>query len=423
MPGLNLHRLLAGTGAVDGFRQNISLTIPREAELREARELVRDQLRAGFRALNDAAPTTKLPLLRKSFQTQDEAERLTLRPKFRMQGSFAYSTVNDPAYKPPQQVDMDDGVYFPTSIVNGVGPAVAADQLFKQVEAILAPLCTRKRWTIEEGKPSSCVRIVLDAHAHLDLPLYAIPDEQFRYDTTLMKAQHGGYVLKGYGLADKQLDEQAAMALDAEARQLDEQRYRALPADRIMLAHRDGTWETSDPRKLEDWFGERKRRFGDVLRFLCRYLKAWRDQQWPTPKTGPSSICLMACVVQAFERAAVPQQDSREDRALLTVAAQLPAILRGEIPNPAVDGASTLDADWSDEKRDEYARKAEELYASVAQALAAPSAGQAIALLRARLGERVPDDASLVRAEEEARILSVAPRQVAAPAVARSTSG
>lgn len=422
MAGLNLHRLLAGIGATDGFRQNISLTPEREAELRAAREKVRAQLRAGFRELNDAAPAARLFLLEKSFQAMDEAERLSLRPKFRMQGSFSYSTVNDPACKPPQQVDMDDGMYFPTSIVNGIGPTIAADQLFTTVEGILRPLCVREGWTIEAGKPSSCVRIILDPHAHLDLPLYAIPDEQFRYDTSLMKADRG-YVLKDHGAASLQMDEHAAMAFDAQTRILDEERYRALPADRIMLAHREGIWETSDPRKLEDWFEERKRRFGQVLRFLCRYLKAWRDHQWPVLKTGPSSICLMACVVQAFEKAAVPPSDSREDSALLTVAAQLPGILLGHIPNPAVDGASDLDTGWSLETRNEFVAKARELHASVAQALAAPSAASAVALLRARLGGRVPDDTSLVRAEEEARILSATPRQVAAPSVARSTSG
>lgn len=422
MPGLNLHRLLAGTGATEGFRQNISLTPKREAELRAARDKVRAQLRAGFRELNAAAPAARLVLLEKSFQAMDEAERLALRPKFRMQGSFSYSTVNDPAYKPPQQVDMDDGVYFPMSIVNGIGPTIAAGQLFKTVEGILRPLCTREGWTIEAGKPSSCVRIILDPHAHIDLPLYAIPDEQFRHDTSLMKADRG-YVLKEHGVARMQMDEHAAMAFDAQERILDEERYRALPADRIMLAHREGTWETSDPRKLEDWFEVRKRRFGQVLRFLCRYLKAWRDHQWPVPKTGPSSICLMACVVQAFEKAAVPPSDSREDSALLTVAAQLPGILQGSISNPAVDGASCLDADWSQQKRNEFVTKAQELYDSVAQAVAAQSAATAVALLRGQLGERLPNDTSLVMAEEEARIRSVPPRQVASPAVPRSQSG
>ncbi len=422
MARLNLHQLFAGTSTVDGFRHGITLTPDRLASLRAAREKIREHLRKGFRALDAAANSDKGKLLRKAFQTEAEAERLTLQPRFRMQGSFSYSTVNEPAHKPPQQVDMDDGVYFPTSILNGVGPTLAADQLFKQVEFILAPLCAREGWTVTRGKPSSCVRVILDRDAHLDLPLYAIPDEQFRHDTSLMKSQDS-YLLKSYGVAGQFLDENQAMAFDAEARELDEQRYEALPADRIMLAHRDGTWEVSDPRKLEQWFNKKKKQHGEILRFVCRYLKAWRDHCWPMPKTGPSSICLMACTILAFERSSIPVEQDRDDATLLMVASMLPAILEGQILNPAVDGASNLDSDWEPEKRQEFVSFARDLYENLPAASSGPFHDNAVRLLRDALGERVPDDISLVRTEEEARILSVAPSRVVAPVVARSTSG
>ena len=106
---------------------------------------------------------------------------LRLRPRFRMQGSGAYHTLNDPAHKPPQEVDFDDGVFLPTSFVNGGGmvePLLAAKGYFIVVENILAPLCEDNGWKLIATKPT-CVRVRVDNHAHIDLPLYAIPDEQF----------------------------------------------------------------------------------------------------------------------------------------------------------------------------------------------------------------------------------------------------
>ena len=38
-------------------------------------------------------------------------------PKFYIQGSWAYKTLNRPCQTPPQQSDVDDGVYLPLSII------------------------------------------------------------------------------------------------------------------------------------------------------------------------------------------------------------------------------------------------------------------------------------------------------------------
>jgi hypothetical protein len=310
---LNLNALYVGTGAVDGFRENISLTSATKKRFAVIRELVRDRLRSDFRALNEAAAESRVALLQKSVRTYDRAASLSLRPKFRWQGSFAYRTVNDPAHKPPQQVDMDDGVYLPTSFIKLQNPEVAADAFFEAVEHSLAPLCRLHGWKLD-NETGSCVRIILDRDSHLDLALYAIPDEDFAGETVVAKS----YVARGMTL-----DEQ--MALDRDMQVLSEAQYKSLPSDRIMLAHRDGTWEPSDPRKLEDWFNDKKDEYGDVLRLVCCYLKAWRDYQWMVPKTGPSSICLMACTVMAFDQGAPPEAN-RHDSALLVVASRLPAI-------------------------------------------------------------------------------------------------
>jgi hypothetical protein len=402
---LNLHRLLAGTASTDGFQQNISLTVLQRAGFTAARDTVRGRLRRDFKALSEAAPAIREQFLEKAVRTTDRAAELVLQPKFRWQGSFAYHTINSPAFCPPQQVDLDDGVYLPTSFINSRNPTVAADAFFTAVENSLRPLCRERGWTLSSDT-KSCVRVVLGTDAHLDLPLYAVPDDQFQSDVTLAKDARSGML---------------AEAQDLEV--LSEAQYAELPADHIMLALRSGEWEHSDPRKLEDWFRDAKREHGDVLRFTCRYLKAWRDYQWETPKSGPSSICLMACAVQAFEDAGTVVDESREDEALQLVASRLPDILRGRIPNPAVPEAANLDDDWQPQKRQEFVVKATHLHNAVVQAMNASSPESAVTLLRRALGDRLPNEPRLVQTEEEARILSTPARQVPAPVVARSTSG
>src|SRR5262249_25718987 len=106
---------------------------------------------------------------------------LQLRPRFRMQGSAAYHTLNEPAKKPPQQVDFDDGVYVPTNFIGAASknqPLLASQAYCRAVEAALEVLCDREEWELDRSK-SSCVRVQIATDAHIDLPLYAIPDNEF----------------------------------------------------------------------------------------------------------------------------------------------------------------------------------------------------------------------------------------------------
>ena len=96
-------------------------------------------------------------------------------------GVSAYGTCNVPAHQPPQEIDLDDGLFLPVSFLSCNGtlhPAVVSNGLFLAVERILAPLCEKKGWRLNRSK-ASCVRVELPGHAHVDLALYAIPDVQF----------------------------------------------------------------------------------------------------------------------------------------------------------------------------------------------------------------------------------------------------
>ena len=173
-----------------------------------------------------------------------------------------------------------------------------------------------------------------------------------------------------------------------------------MPRDHIMLAHRTENWKPSDPRKLEDWFTDRVQKYGSQLRRVCRYLKAWRDEQWPSSRL--SSISLMRCIVDAYASVGKDMPSSRDDLALLRVAELLPEMLSRRIANPVVDG-QFLDEGWRPEDRADYVARARALLGHFQAALGA--AGGATELLRTLavpFGKRLPQDVSLVRDQSPA---------------------
>jgi hypothetical protein len=55
-------------------------------------------------------------------------------------------------------------------------PSTATTVFFAAAEEALKPLVEEKRWKLVTDKPT-CIRIVIAAYAHIDIPLYAIPDK------------------------------------------------------------------------------------------------------------------------------------------------------------------------------------------------------------------------------------------------------
>jgi (2Fe-2S) ferredoxin len=84
-------------------------------------------------------------------------------PKFRLQGSFAYHTVNDCQGSPPKHIDQDDGLFLPIGFLSANGnarPGIASKAYFKLVEDALRPLCARNGWILNPGRAKdTCVRI------------------------------------------------------------------------------------------------------------------------------------------------------------------------------------------------------------------------------------------------------------------------
>ena len=351
------------------LHNELDLDTTERAYIAEARTAVRNCLRSGIprvlrgKGFNDGIP----------------------QPRFFTQGSWAYKTLNSPAQH-PQQVDIDDGCYLPLSFVSQtIKPSIAALVFFTVVEEALKDLVKERNWTLVTDKPA-CVRIIISQNAHLDVPLYAIPDDEF---TLLVKASMDSY---GYvNLAE------AVVKAEHDA-------WTALPSSKVLLAHRELNWMSSDPRPVKEWFLGEVDAKGEQLRRIVRYVKAFRDWQWSSG--GPSSILLMAAVAPIFEK-----HDRRDDLALLEVITTLPDQLRDGVNNP-IDKSESLTDRLGKSGVENAATAFESLEKMLRGAINAGSSAQACTWMRDVFGTRFPNEPDRVSQ------VSVAATILSAPAIA-----
>jgi hypothetical protein len=409
--GLNAHRLLFSAPDDKDFHSRLQMSERWINQLRAARDIVRLHLTQGFggwATFVDRKILLDHAYLRKG--GQDPA----LRPKFHRQGSHAYALLNEPAHLPPQQVDFDDGMFLPVTFLKAqvggspAAPVIASSGYFALVQAILEPLCRKQGWRLDTSKPS-CVRIIIDHRSHLDIALYAIPDDKFIELTEKAEALVAPNQRQAFNASQKLRDEI----------------YVNLKGDEIMLAHREHGWKQSDPRQIEDWFRDAVRTHGEQLRRICRYLKAWRDYRW---RSGSklSSITIMTCAVDAFDMLKGTFNDARDDAALLMVARQLQPRLsnRTGVPNPILP-RQILNDNWDAQDFVTYNKAAGELAAALAAAIETNREPEmAVDNIRAALGPRIPDDHALVvPVSAEATIKAYPAAKTPAPHVIRSHSG
>ncbi|MBL5862073.1 hypothetical protein JBO49_15765 [Serratia fonticola] len=350
------------------MHKELELTPEQRAWIASARTEVRTCLRAGIpRVLKENGYTDDVP-----------------QPRFFTQGSWAYKTLNSPAQY-PQQADVDDGCYLPLSFVSQTKrPSIATTVFFAAAEEALKPLVEKNRWELVTDKPT-CIRIIIATFAHIDIPLYAIPDEEF----VMLKASMAIY---GYD----SLTEALNMA--------ERDAWTALPTDKVLLAHRECNWMHSDPRPVKEWFLGEVDAKGEQFRRVVRYLKAFRDWRWP--HGGPSSILLMAAAAPLFEK-----RDRRDDLALLDVVTMLPARLRAGVNNPVEESESLTDRLGRAEV--EEAAKAFEAFENALRgATDASSASQACIWMQGEFGPRFPNEPDRIK------VVSVAATIAAAPAAA-----
>jgi hypothetical protein len=377
---LNLSSLFHSTVEASTLLANMDLSDSQRAFIAEAKAAVRTCLRQEL-----------LKVLRAHGYTGP-----AVHPRFFTQGSWAYKTINAPA-RHPQQADVDDGAYLPLSFVSQkVGPSVASSIFFAAAEEALSPLVSQRGWTLIE-KPT-CIRIEISSLAHVDVPLYAIPDDEFE---TLQKAASNVY---GY------------LSLDAAMDRAERDAWTALPRDHVLLAHREDDWIKSDPRPVKTWFLDEIERHGEQYRRTVRYLKGFRDWQWSTG--GPSSILLMAASAPIFE-----SRDRRDDLALLDVVEKLPRVLREGVWNP-VDASESLTDRLGAEEVEDAAKRFEQLERYLQGALDSSNSGQACAWMIDQFGRRFPNAPLRVKVASVAATVLAAPASAAAsPLVGRNQAG
>lgn len=404
MSSMNANALFIGANSSSSYHQAIQLPDVTKIALRNADKKIRGVLRHASE--NIVKFGRQMNFATDAYRLANQAP-LTLELKFLLQGGFAYDTAIEPAYMPPQQSDRDTGVYVKTSFVSKDEPGLASKKLFDLVEDALKDLCEREGWTLV--KKDTCVRIQLSARMHIDLPLYAIPDEEF---VTLQNS-----IQDATGLAFGVASERMLKIMDG---------YKTLriPTDRVMLAHRQEGWVHSDPRALHDWFDEQFRRYGPQVRRQSRYFKGWRDNEFQ--KGGPSSVALMVCVANCYREGFVTADEARDDLAFHQIAKRLPEMMSGDIMNPVLDVPSAMNA-WGDIEREQYLSAANDLEGTVHKALHGHYLQSlTVQRLQKALGTRIPNRPDLVKAHSRAPEIGV-PATVAAssplPARGRTTSG
>jgi len=372
-------RLLYSTNSgAEHFIRNISISENERQRLTTIRDQVRVAIRETFKELRgrDFNSDGFAHLRAKGFSISDFDYVSKLTPRFWTQGSFAYQTLNSPAKTPPQQIDIDDGVYFPMQFVEQE-PRAAKTLLFDLVDGVLQELADKRGWTLDKSKPT-CSRLDIDESVHMDVPIYAIPKERSEH------LEEARAIMKTAGM-EAILDHAAQ-----ESFQLD-------PTEVYLAMRNEEHWKQSDPKKVKDWFEDECALHPKRLRRICRCLKAWRDHAWD--KGGPSSICLMVAAAETFNNelhrlAPVDGEVFKTDcQALLAVARALPNQLAGQIENPAEPGEVMFPRGQSDEEMAEIKEKAMLLKTHVEAALCHTYTNQQVVdHLITAFGPRIPNE-------------------------------
>ncbi|MGR5278891.1 CBASS cGAMP synthase [Vibrio rotiferianus] len=395
----------------DSFLSIISPTDEIIEDLKQHRREVRRALRATFGELRDVFESDSAGRwqLKKEGAFPQLAEQLRklnseqkgalalLEPKFMSQGSFVYETLNLPCHQPPQQIDLDDGVYLPLDMFRA-SPIISKDLFFDIVDSSLSHLALMKGWQFE--KKNTCARLVVDDLIHIDVPLYAVPLDRF----VRMEESVGNESIKAASDTRVLLDK-----------------------DDVYLAVRDKeSWINSDPATISEWFTAKVKFHGEILRNVCRHLKAWRDKQFK--EGGPSSIALMACAVDTFDTETQARhgkfKPGQESEALMLCAKHLKDQLGNVVKNPVDSSKPDLyPAKYSEQEVENHITIATNFANTIDFSLKkSPSKKHALDSIRDIFGSRVPDRIDLIITADDV-VLSNAAKTTPAPVVPNGEAG
>ncbi|WP_076012102.1 CBASS cGAMP synthase [Alteromonas abrolhosensis] len=387
----------AQSEALKSLRKCVRVRIKEVFE--EAKELVRASYNSSlnFEELKAKVQNTKIKYLNSEAQSEviqllqgmDEVTRqefVGLTPRFWTQGSFQYETLNNPHKFPPQEMDIDDGTYLPMTIFENE-PRIGHRILLLLVDSSLKSLVAENDgWLFEEK--NTCARIKIpSAHTHIDVPMYAIPVQQFLQKQVALEALRKKSFESYDQFADTWISNSAMYEVDSEC---------------VNLAMRNGEkrWINSDPKIIEDWFNESCRRIGRHLRKVCRFMKAWRDAQWD--KGGPSSIALMAATVNILDRFTHDKSDLGATMRLL--AERLPEEFAHGVESPDHTDEKLLFPNSSEhgERELEVINKLYQLKKILVDAEVAESKELALQTMSLAFGDRVTNSDLIVKKQSAA---------------------
>ena len=325
----NLHRIFVDREI--GFKKEIT---PTELDLdffNNVKKVVKSHLK------------TKI----KEFLEQQGLASIT--PKFRIQGSWAYGTCNLPA-KQGQEMDFDYGVYLPVRAFDGFNPDAGASEqaknYFEQVELMMGDLCEQHDWLLDTSAPSSCIRIKIRNNAHMDIPLYAVPDDMF-----------------------DSLEERNEL--------------------QVSLGSATAIHESLNYSK---WV------FEDFnIRSFAEDLKAWRDWQFADKSFQPSSILLMIIACKYYQ-----YYQHRDDLALLSVLEKLPNALSGNVYENIEEHESEDFNRMKEGERVEAMQYADALYQNFMASLNNFDKTKALKFITNEWGNRIPQDEDLIETSRQA---------------------
>ncbi len=263
------------------FDDNLKILDGDNNILKEVRKKVRSTLRQAF---GNDFPTYLREQLECGKYSQMEIHTASQfgkeKVKFLTQGSYQYNTLNKPQQVPPQQMDLDDGIYFMMSDISE-RTKVNSNLLFGFVESALNPLVNNNDgWSMKIK--DTCVRINIAKDKHIDIPMYIVPDIEFKEFNTSSNDITDRYKHTASYYKNKNMSF-----------------FHSLDEASIWMAHRKNGWQKSDPREIIEWVIRNQETYGRRYKKICRIMKAWRDHKWEN--TPLSSICIMQMVAMALE--------------------------------------------------------------------------------------------------------------------------
>ncbi|TGY90063.1 hypothetical protein E5163_02745 [Marinicauda algicola] len=415
MTKANAHGLFVGLKSEDSFKRKIHIDNGdrEDALLRDADKHIRTKLREAFSQVGKLLESDEGRRRRVTGRSNEAISKSgqvrAIDVRFLRQGSFAYQTLVRPARNPPQEIDLDDGVYVPVEFVNGQ-PIFPSEALFYVVEQALQPLLReRPSWKLIRKK--TCIRIQLGNNgAHIDLPLFAVEKSQFErveknFSDAFGAEARSAKILNETGLPERD-------------------KYYRVPSDAIFLAHRTDDWVPSDPKAFQDWFELWVSELGPVCRRASMYVKAWRDHHFE--KSDLTSLAITVTVVRALKELDGKPADDRDDQISLIIFRKLREYIAGDgIFHPITE--SRLDEEWTDEGRATLIRAIDAAINELEAALHRTTHKQLVVNhLRSAFGVRFPDCPDSVKVDGASQVAVLTEEKAAHvphPSIISSTSG